>query len=93
MPHSMPSKDTLDCIKACGECASLCNQCSHHCLQMGGEHASPEHQGIMRDCAEICGLAACFMGRSSTAGMSAASAPRSATHAPGRANAWVRATR
>lgn len=65
MPHTMPSKDMLDCMKTCGECASMCNQCSHHCLHMGGEHAGPEHQGLMRDCAEICGLAACFMGRSS----------------------------
>ncbi len=55
----------LDCMKTCGECASMCNQCSHHCLGMGGEHAGPEHQGIMRDCSEICGLAACFMGRNS----------------------------
>jgi len=32
---------------------------------MGGAHASPEHQIIMRDCAEICGMAACFMARGS----------------------------
>lgn len=65
MSHQMPSKEMLACMKVCGECASMCNQCGHHCLQMGGPHASPEHQGLMRDCAEICGLAACFMGRSS----------------------------
>ena len=46
--------------------ASLCSQCGFHCLHMSGPHASPEHQGIMRDCAEICGVAACFMSRNST---------------------------
>jgi len=32
---------------------------------MGKEHASPEHQGIMQDCATICHTAACFMSRAS----------------------------
>lgn len=65
MPHQMPSSEFLSCMKSCGECAVMCEQCSHHCLHMGGEHASPEHQGLLRDCAEICGLAACFLARSS----------------------------
>ena len=65
MPHMNPSKAALDCMEICGECASICNQCAHHCLHMGGAHTEPEHQGLMRDCAGICGLAACFLGRSS----------------------------
>ena len=65
MSHELPSKETIDRMKICGECASLCSQCGFHCLHMGGPHASPEHQGIMRDCAEICGTAACFMSRNS----------------------------
>jgi hypothetical protein len=65
MSHEMPSKDTLDCMKTCGECALMCAQCGHHCLHMGGQHASPEHQGIMQDCASICATAACFMSRNS----------------------------
>jgi len=53
-------------MKDCGECATICAQCGTNCLHMGGPHASPEHQGIMRDCAEICGVASCFMARGST---------------------------
>lgn len=36
-----------------------------HCLKMGGKHASPEHIGLMMDCAEICGTSAHFMQRHS----------------------------
>ena len=65
MSHDMPSQETLDCMKLCGECANMCSQCGVHCLHMGGQHASPEHQGIMRDCAEICCVAASFLARNS----------------------------
>ncbi|MFA6046103.1 MAG: four-helix bundle copper-binding protein [Phycisphaerales bacterium] len=65
MNHEAPSKDTLDCMKACGECATICAQTAHHCLHLGGPHASPEHQGILQDCKQICGLAACFTARNS----------------------------
>lgn len=65
MPHTMPSREMLDCMKDCMECAGACAQTIHHCLHLGGEHASPEHQGLLRDCEEICGLAASFMSRSS----------------------------
>lgn len=65
MNHEMPSKDTLDCSKTCGECAFICAQTAHHCLHLGGTHASPEHQGLLHDCAGICGLAACFTVRDS----------------------------
>jgi hypothetical protein len=55
----------LDCMRDCAECATICERCAHHCLTMGGDHASPRHQGIMRDCAEICALAVSFMARQS----------------------------
>lgn len=63
--HHSPSKEMMACMKACSECSLTCTRCSHHCLGMGGEHASQGHQGIMRDCVEICMLAASFMGRAS----------------------------
>lgn len=65
MNHNAPSKDTLDCMKACGECATICAQTAHHCLHLGGPHASPEHHNLLLDCAGICGLSACFTARSS----------------------------
>jgi len=65
MNHEAPSNDTLDCMKACGECATICAQTAHHCLHLGGPHASPEHQGLLQDCKQICGLAACFAARDS----------------------------
>jgi len=65
MAHEMPNHETQRCIKDCGECASICAQTAYHCLHLGGEHASPEHQGLLRDCAQICGVAVSFMARSS----------------------------
>ena len=65
MSQEMPSRETLDCMKLCGECGGMCLQCSFHCLHMGGQHASPEHQCLMHDCADICNTVACFMARNS----------------------------
>lgn len=59
------SKAMQECMKACGECASVCAQTAHHCLTLGGQHASPEHQALLRDCADICAVSVCFMARSS----------------------------
>ena len=53
------------CIAACGTCAAECTRTSIHCLDMGGEHASPEHQTLLQDCADICATAVRFMARSS----------------------------
>lgn len=65
MPHTAPNQEMLSCITACQECADVCLRTSVHCLNMGGEHASPEHQSLLQDCADICAAAARFMGRSS----------------------------
>jgi hypothetical protein len=51
-------KDSLDCYHACTESIGMC-------LQMGGEHAAPEHIRLMRDCAQICNTSAEFMMRNS----------------------------
>lgn len=65
MSHEMPSRETQGCIKDCADCASMCAQCAHYCLKMGGEHAAPEHQGLLHDCKAICGVAVGFMARGS----------------------------
>jgi len=63
--YAQPPAEYVLCMKECADCAALCARCAHHCLHMGAQHAAPEHQGLMRDCAEICALAASFMARSS----------------------------
>ena len=65
MKMHAPSSDMQQCMKTCGECAGVCAQTAHHCLGLGGEHASQEHQGLLQDCTSICATAACFMSRSS----------------------------
>ena len=60
MPQNMDR-----CIEDCGDCAVICSKCAPHCLDMGGEHASREHQNAMHDCAAICGLAVAYMARGS----------------------------
>jgi hypothetical protein len=58
-------QETLACLMDCGECVVACEQTAYHCQQIGGMHASAEHQGLLRDCIEICALAIGFMSRSS----------------------------
>ena len=53
------------CMKNCNECSEICMKTIMHCLQKGGDHASPEHIRLMMDCAEICKMSASFMARGS----------------------------
>jgi hypothetical protein len=53
------------CIDICQECHSVCLETVIHCLQMGGEHAEPNHIRLLLDCAEICQTSANFMLRGS----------------------------
>ena len=53
------------CIDNCLNCSNICTETMMHCLQMGGEHAKPEHIRLLADCAEICRTSANFMLRSS----------------------------
>lgn len=64
MKHHNPS-NSESCIRLCNECSAACLQTSRHGLDMGGEHASPEHQALLHDCADICATAARFMARHS----------------------------
>jgi hypothetical protein len=49
------------CIEDCTECHQICLASVPHCLDMGGEHATPEHIRLLLDCAEICQTSADFM--------------------------------
>lgn len=65
MSHQLNNADLQECARKCYECADVCQSTATHCLQLGGEHASAEHQVLMQDCADICATAARFMGRGS----------------------------
>ncbi len=65
MKMHAPSADMQQCLTICGECAAVCAQTSHHCLGLGGDHASQNHQVLLQDCTSICATSACFMCRTS----------------------------
>ena len=64
MKHDM-SGEMQSCIEECLECHRICLETATHCLQLGGEHAAPEHITGLLDCAEICQTSANFMLRGS----------------------------
>jgi hypothetical protein len=50
MPHDLGDSGVstaLDCFHACSSCVS-------HCLERGGDHASPDHIALLLDCADAC---------------------------------------
>lgn len=59
------SDDMQSCIDMCQECHATCLQTVMHCLNMGGAHATPQHIGLLLDCADICRTSADFMLRHS----------------------------
>ncbi len=60
------SEETRVCIETCLECHATCyGMLMTHCIEMGGEHARPQHVRLMMDCAEICLTAANAMSRKS----------------------------
>jgi hypothetical protein len=61
----MAYQKRLDAIKMCIQCAHDCTFCAHDCLHLGGEHATPTHQAMLHDCADICTLVAHFLARHS----------------------------
>jgi hypothetical protein len=66
MPHANElSAEMRNCISNCLDCHAICKETIAHCLMMGGEHASAEHQRIMADCAQACLTSADFMLRMS----------------------------
>lgn len=62
----MPTQKTMEeCAHICHECEDACLRTSVHCLDLGGEHASREHQTLLTDCAVICGASHSFLHRES----------------------------
>lgn len=62
MPHSVNMNTALrECITNCLTCHAACVETRTHCLGMGAEHASTEHQTILADCAQACITSADFM--------------------------------
>ena len=64
MPHQN-MKMMEECARICHECEDACLRTIVHCLDLGGDHASREHQTALADCAGICGFVHGFMHRES----------------------------
>jgi hypothetical protein len=65
MGNQTMTQGMQDCIDICERCHDSCMQAVTYCLTQGGQHVSPNHIGILMDCADICKTAADFMLRSS----------------------------
>lgn len=48
------STQVQECIDKCLECFESCSSTIPHCLEMGGDHASTDHIGLLSLCADIC---------------------------------------
>jgi hypothetical protein len=59
------SEEMRNCINECLSCHAVCLETISHCLEMGGEHASSSHIGLLQDCVQICQTSADFMLRGS----------------------------
>jgi hypothetical protein len=60
------SQLTRDGIEALQHCHATCHSMAMtHCLEMGGEHARPQHLRLMLDCAGFCAFTADALGRKS----------------------------
>lgn len=58
MKKARQIQDLLDCQAACEKTIS-------HCMGMGGRHTEPGRLELLRDCAQICAVAADFLARDS----------------------------
>ncbi|GLC28157.1 four-helix bundle copper-binding protein [Roseisolibacter agri] len=63
--HTTMSRDMEQCIQECLNCYSVCTVTAGHCLDLGGPHASRQHQTALLDCARACQTSADFMLRGS----------------------------
>jgi hypothetical protein len=60
------SRQAHEAILALQNCHLTCSSMAMtHCLEMGGEHARPQHLRLMLDCAEFCAFTADALGRKS----------------------------
>jgi hypothetical protein len=63
--HSQMDPKMQECITICQDTHGMTLETINHCLQMGGEHAEPNHIRLLMDCAQICQTSADFMLRMS----------------------------
>jgi hypothetical protein len=60
------SQQARDAVEALQHCHATCHSMAMiHCLELGGEHARPQHLRLMLDCAGICAFTADALGRKS----------------------------
>jgi hypothetical protein len=60
------SEHVYGAIKALQHCHTTCYvMAMTHCVEVGGEHARPQHLRLMLDCAALCAFTADAMGRKS----------------------------
>lgn len=60
------SRLAQEAIQALQYCHMTCSSMAMtHCLEMGGEHARPQHLRLMLDCAALCAFTADALGRKS----------------------------
>jgi hypothetical protein len=60
------SRQVCEAIEALQHCHTTClSMAMVHCLEMGGEHARPQHLRLMLDCAGFCAFTADALGRKS----------------------------
>lgn len=63
---SVPSSQSEDCIRHLLRCHRLClGAAMMHCLEVGGDHAKPQHLRLMLDCADFCMTTADALARKS----------------------------
>lgn len=53
------------CARLCHACQDECLGMIRPCLELGGRHASPDHQTLLLDCAQVCHLCENLMHRQS----------------------------
>ena len=64
--NMIPSKQYESCIEACHECVTECEHCAVSCLHEQDIKMMVRFIELVRDCADMCSLAAQFMSRGST---------------------------
>ena len=62
--HADPRK-LEECAEVCHHCKDACLRTIVHCLDLGGKHASRQHQMLLSDCIAICGVSHDFLRRES----------------------------
>lgn len=50
-----------ECVDRCQNSQESCLESLSHCLELGGQHADPDHIRVLMACADICDTSARFM--------------------------------